>query len=509
MRVGAGLLLAGLVQTGVAQQAATPDRWQPVRDAAQLLMKDRGVAGLAVAVARDGKIVWEEGFGWANREKMIPATPNTLFSLASISKPLTATGLMILVERGQIKLEQPANDYLGIGKLTGLAGDASGATVRRVLGHMAGLPLHYQFFYADEATRRPPSMDETIARYGILVTAPGETFQYSNLGYGIIDYIISRTSGQAYADFMRARVFVPLGMTHTAVDVPPGLAPYAAERYWPDQRPVSFYTFDHVGASAVWSSAHDLVRFGMFHLKDRLPEQRAIIADSSIDEMKKPVALEAFGQQYGLGWLIHKSDRGHPLVEHSGGMPGVSTVLMLYPRDDVVITVLTNGSRGWGEVASQAASVVLPGYADSLKAEKARAAKPPEPTRFVAPPELIGTWTGTIRTWMKTLPFELEVKPGGEVEAQLGEPLKTDGSNRDDAELRALVNEVRWEKGVLSGRFAGQIPTPDVSWVPHTIAFDLHLVNGVLRGQASAQTSDRPVYFSVASYIELKRRPPP
>ena len=305
---------------------------------------------------------------------------------------------------------------------------------------------------------------------------------------------------------MRSRVFIPLGMTHTSVDVPAGLAPYAAERYWPDQRPVSFYTFDHVGASAIWSSAHDLVRFGMFHLKDRLPEQRAIIADSSIDEMKKPVALEAFGQQYGLGWLIHKSDRGHPLVEHSGGMPGVSTILNLYPRDDVVITVLTNGSRGWGDVASQAAGVVLPGYADSLKAEKARAVKPPEPAAFVAPPELIGTWTGTIRTWMKTLPFELTVKPGGEVEAQLGEPLKPDGSNRDDAQLRALVNEVHWEKGVLSGRFAGQIPTPDVSWVPHTIAFDLHLVNGVLRGQASAQTSDRPVYFSVASYLELRRR---
>src|SRR5438067_2176909 len=83
--------------------------------------------------------------------------------------------------------------------------------------------------------------------------------------------------------------------------------------------------------------------------------------------------------------------------------------------------------------------------------------------------------TGSIRTWARTLPFELQVKPGGEVEAQLGEPLKADGSNRDDAELRALVNEVRWEKGVLSGRFAGNIPTPDVSWVPHTIAFDLRL----------------------------------
>jgi CubicO group peptidase (beta-lactamase class C family) len=500
------LLLGGLARSAVAQPSAAADRWQPARDAAERLMKERGVAGVAVAVAKDGKIVWEEGFGWANREKMIPVTPNTMFSLASISKPMTATGLMTLVQRGQIKLDQPANDYLGVSKITGLAGDASGATVRRVLGHMAGLPLHYQFFYADEATRRPPSMDETIARYGILVTAPGETFQYSNLGYGIIDYIISRTSGQTYGDFMRTRVFLPLGLTHTSVEVPAGLEPYAAERYWPDQKPVSFYRFDHMGASAVWSSVHDLVRFGMFHLKDRLPEQRAILADSSIDEMKKPVALDAFGQQYGLGWVIHQSDRGHPLVEHSGGMPGVSTILNLYPRDNVVIAVLTNASGGWGDVAAQTAGVILSGYADSLKAEKARATKRPEPAKFTAPAELIGTWTGTLRTWAKTVPFELQVKQDGEVQVQLGDTARTDGSNRADVQLRALVNGVSWEKSVLSGRFAGQIPAADVSWVPHTIAFDLHLVNGVLRGQASAQTSDTPVYFSVASYLELKRR---
>ncbi|MEO8451052.1 MAG: serine hydrolase domain-containing protein [Gemmatimonadota bacterium] len=494
-----------LSQAAWAQKPATVDRWQPTRDAAERFLKERGVAGVAVAVAKDGKIIWEEGFGWANREKMIPATPNTMFSLASISKPITATGLMTLVQRGQIKLDQPANDYLGVGKLTGLAGDASGATVRRVLSHTAGLPLHYQFFYANEATRRAPTMDETIARYGILVTAPGETFQYSNLGFGIIDYIISRASGMAFADFMRTRVFLPLGMTHTSIDIAPGLEPYAAERYWPsNQKPVSFYTFDHVGASAVWSSAHDLVRFGMFHLKNRLPDQRAILADSSIDEMKKPVH-EAFGAEYALGWVVHRNQRGRPLIEHSGGMPGVSTILNLYPSDNVVITVLTNGSLGWGSVADEAASAVLPGYADSLKAERARA-KPPEPAKFTAPAELIGTWTGTIRTWAKTLPFELEMRPDGKVEVQLGEPIKPGFDPGPPKQLRALVNGVSYEKGSLEGRFAGTIPTPDVDWVPHTIALDLHLVNGVLRGSASAQTGNDPVFYSVASYVELRKR---
>src|SRR2546423_8460335 len=104
---------------------------------------------------------------------------------------------MQMVEQGKIDLDRPANDYLGAAKLIGLAGDATGATVRRGLCHTAGLPLHYRFFYENEGGP-PPSTDEAIARYGILVFPPGEVYEYSNLGYGILDRIISRVSGRAY-----------------------------------------------------------------------------------------------------------------------------------------------------------------------------------------------------------------------------------------------------------------------------------------------------------------------
>ena len=104
--------------------------------------------------------------------------------------------------------------------------------VRRVANHTSGLPLHYQFFYADEPYRVPPR-DETIRRYGNLVTAPGEHYQYTNLGYGVLDYVIERTSGKRYADFMREEVFLPLGLTHTSIDIGPGLEPHQAIRYTP------------------------------------------------------------------------------------------------------------------------------------------------------------------------------------------------------------------------------------------------------------------------------------
>src|SRR5437588_5532254 len=127
-----------------------------VRELIRTRLVEQSLPSLAVAVAREGQIVWEEGFGWADRENRVPATEHTMYSLASISKPITATGLMLLVERGQIELDRPINDYLGDAKLTARVGDAVGATVRRVANHTSGLPLHYHFFYQDEPYRRPP-----------------------------------------------------------------------------------------------------------------------------------------------------------------------------------------------------------------------------------------------------------------------------------------------------------------------------------------------------------------
>lgn len=489
-------VLAVLAQPALAQ---TPDRWQPIRDSIERQLVRAGGAAMSVAVAKDGKIIWEQGFGWANREKMIPATQHTLFSLASISKPITATGLMVQAARGKIDLDRPANDYLGAGKLTGLAGDAAGATVRRVLSHTAGLPLHYQFFYANE-TRRPPTMDETIARYGILVSAPGERFQYSNLGFGILDYLITRTSGLSYADFMRREVFLPLGMTRTSVDIGPGLEPFTAERYDRLGRPVPFYTFDHPGGSAVYSSAHDLVRFGMFHLKNHLTDQRPILADSMIDAMHRPAARNAFGDStvsYGLGWVTHASSRGYPLVEHSGGMPGVATTLNIYPTENLAIVALTNGGGNPFAIAEDIAAVLLPKYAAALRADRAKS-PPPVAPKFAPTPDLIGRWEGTLRTWQRTVPFQLLVEADGDVKVRIGAG--------PDGQLVSLLNDAGWRGGVLTGRFAGTIPTSDASWTPHSVALDLQLINGTLRGQASAQTPDTPVFFSIASYLELTKR---
>lgn len=475
-----------------ARGRPTADRFDSVRAMIRRAIEEQGVPSVALAVAKDGRIIWEEGFGWADRERMLEAGPHTMYSLASISKPFTATGLMMLVERGAVELDRPANEYLGMGRLTGLAGEASQATVRRVLSHTAGLPLHYQFFYASAGYGRP-SMDETVARYGIVVNPPGEVFQYSNLGYGIADHIISRVSGQSYADFMRTEVFLPLGLNRTSVDIGPGLEQFTAQRYDSKQRPIPFYTFDHPGGSAVYSTAHDLVRFGMFHLKNRLPGQRRILADSTIDLMQRIHTPDSASGGYGLGWSILRDDNGYRRLSHTGGMPGVATTLTLYPSENLAIVVLTNKSDGIPfRVAEEIAAVLLPRYAATRAERRARMALSAAPSPF-PPPELAGGWTGTLRTYDATVPMTLLFQPDGDVHVTLGGQLET------------LLTGAQFQNGALVGRFAGTIPSEEQRRHQHSVLLNLRLRDGRLVGQASAQTTEEPVYYALTSYVELTK----
>lgn len=485
------LLALLLLWPVIAGQSTTvaADAFDGVRSLIQRQMTERQVPSVAVAVARDGRIVWEEAFGWADRENRIAATPHTLYSLASISKPITATGLMILKERGLVDLDRPVNDYLGDAKLNVRVGDPAAATVRRVANHTAGLPLHYQFFYEDEPYRAP-SRDETILRYGNTVTAPGERYHYSNLGYGILDYVISRVSGKSYRDFMRTEVFAPLGLTHMSVDIDPALQPQQAVRYGTDGLPIPFYGFDHPGGSAIYASAHDLVRFAMFHLKSRLPDQKPILSDSAIDDMQRSTADAGNGQGYGIGWLTSEYQGGRRSVSHTGGMGGVSTSLRLFPAEKIAIVVLTNaGSHPVaGAVMNEIEKTVLPDLAR----------KPPVPAPAVAsfaPPDaLVGTWTGQVHTHRAPLNFTLEIKNDGDVHARLGNQLQT------------LLNRVALRDGYLTGTMMGDIGTEDASRTPHTLSVSLKLRGSVLVGGITAMSLPaRRVGNALTHWVELKK----
>ena len=490
--------------------AAETDSFDAVRAHIEQLLTEGEVPSMVVAVARDSEIIWEEGFGLADREKAIPATEHTPYPLASISKPLTATGLMILVERGLIDLDAPVNDYLGEAKLQARVGDATEATLRRVASHTAGLPLHSQHFYDDEL-HRPLTMDESIRRYGNLVTAPGERYQYSNLGYGLLGYVISRVSREDYADFMRAEVFAPLGMDHTSVHDGPGLEENQAVKYTPEGLVVPACDSDSPGASAVYGSVHDLIRFSMFHLKNDLSDQEPIISEAAIDVMQRastetgPIRIwEHEGSGYGIGWFIGVTGDGLRVVQHSGGTVGMRAVLALVPEENLAVTVLSNTDSQW-------ADTILIEIVCALLSRQPEEFLPPadgtaEELPFAPGPELVGLWRGLVHTYEGEIPLVLEIGESGSAYATLGEQSRTlvhDVSYRDN--LPQFLNAGGGP--FLRGWVQGELETADVNrGQPYKLWFEIKLRDNVLNGSLIT-FSQREIYTGpLAHWVELRKR---
>ncbi|UCE21912.1 MAG: beta-lactamase family protein [Candidatus Aminicenantes bacterium] len=458
-------------------------------------LEKTGVSSMAVAVAKDGRIIWEEGFGLANREKQIKSTPHAIYALASISKPITATGLTILVERGLVDLNKPANDYLGKEKLTVYAGKASEVTVKRLLHHTAGLPMHWHLFH-ENGPSRPPGMDESIRRYGIIVAPPGEAFNYSNFGYGVIGHIISRVSGKNYAEFMKTEVFEPLGITRTSVNILHDLRDSVAVKYTPKLKPISVCDYDHRGASAVFSSAHDLVRFGMFHLKNHLKDQKPIIKDKTIDAMQQEIDPKVPDSGYGFGWGWGDM-YGYRFVNHNGGIAGVSTRLTLIPSENIASVLLCNGGNidPW-RIESEIFAALLPEYAKKLQAEEKKTEEEkPQPSSF--PDSLIGEWQGRIKTYESELSAKMTFVQDNEVSLEL------EGKTLTSLNMKTPLGRMGFSNGIFKGLFFGNLTTSDTAQVPHVIFITMKLRGDRLDGYAAAIAMDRN--FCLPNWIELTK----
>jgi CubicO group peptidase (beta-lactamase class C family) len=503
-----------------ADAAAAPElagcdaRLHPLADTIRAVLDTHGLPSVAVAVAQHGRVLCETAFGWADLEARIPATARTMYSLASISKPITATAVLQLVERGMIELDAPANRYLGAARLRAFDGDADGATIRRLLTHTAGLPLHYQFFYAGGPS--PPTMDEAISRWGVLVYPPGERYFYANFGFGILDEIITRVSGVSYGEYLARQVFGPLGLAEMAVGDGADLAGRAAVRYDNAGAPLPPYTFDHLGASAVWSSAHDLVRFGMFHLGGGA---QPVLSPATIALMQEAHAPVADGDARGLGWFL-ADDHGHRRVAHTGSMPGVATVLNIYPDEELVVVVLTNRSvsGAMARIAGAVAGVLLPGHADAVQQQRAqlaaaRAVRPPPAqavadapataaAAFAPPAALHGSWRGvaiiTGPGAAEAVPVVLEAGPAG-VRVRIGD------------QPAAALEAARVADGWLTGRLASRLVPPPAAPAEareqHVVTLTLQQRGDRLAGWASSVTTGPVLYGAVSVRVELSREP--
>jgi CubicO group peptidase (beta-lactamase class C family) len=286
------------------------------------------VPGIAMGLLRDGEIV-SAADGLCELGRPETVSPETVFRIASITKPFTATLAMTLVQDGLLSLDEPPP----ASKLD--------ATVRQLLSHQGGLACEWP-----EPLNGVGDGDDALLRLTegepeLLPVAPGELFSYSNTGFWFVAAAIARALGTSFEEAMRTRVLEPLGLQSTGFEqerparghdqVEPSAAEHApTEKTYPRVRRPS---------GGLWSSVADLLRFAAHNLGGPGP-----LTPPSIAEMQRPQVPLA-GGSYGLGWLLAET-RGLPTVEHAGSVVGFQSLVLLAPNDHLAVAALTNSSRG-------------------------------------------------------------------------------------------------------------------------------------------------------------------
>lgn len=502
----AGASLPILKSNITAPQSATekvvtpPAEFKTIRDYIEEKIRTGIVPSLVIMVVKDNRTIWAEAFGYADLEKKRPATLNSIYKIASISKPITVTGLMTLVDRGLVNLDRPANDYLPDAKLRAYAGSANAMTLRRLANHTSGLPIHENLFY-DGA--QPLSPGETIRRYGFAAWEPGTHFQYSNLGTATLGFITEAVSKTPWARYLKHTLFDQLGMSRTFAELPPGHEKDAVGKYGPDLTIQYDYDLagrfvrtgphatDHPGGSSMWSSASDLVRFARMHINGGVLDGVRILSEASVRAMQDFTVDDdnERWRKYGVGWW-NDTSLGQRNFGHSGGGPGMGAMLSAYPDSNTVTVVLTNYFGAMAtEVAKRLARVLLPNSpATASRIEQQTSA--PAPSATTNP--LTGTWRGKLVYSEGDIPLRLVIHENAIAEVAFGRsPL-------------AKLNEVTFRKNGFTGSTEGVlIRRPGFQGVS-ILEFQLRLEGNRMIGICDTYAKG---YFELAHWVELEKQP--
>lgn len=494
-----GVFLLAVAAFSRPTRPGPADPWAGLRERIVRAIEEKKIPSVSLAVVKDGEIVWEEAFGLADLEKGIEATPRTVYPIASATKPFTATAIMILVERGLVDLDRPAGDCLPPGSLKAFEGEVAGVTIRRILQHTSGLPMFWDFYFEGASRQRPP-LERVLRRYAIIVSPPGGGYNYSNLGYAVLESVIERASGKAYPDFMAGEVFRPLGLSGTEVLTTPPDRPDAAGKYGPSLAPVPFCDHTTRGASAIYATAHDLALFLLLHLGRLGPGQEAILKPGSITAMRSARDPDVRDSSYALGWETGRR-YGHAIVTHGGWMDGCRAHLAMIPSEGLGVAVLINGENLRSiQVCDGVFAALLPAYAKALEAAGPGQDAPPSQPAFRPPAGVVGTWEGRIQTHEGIVPVRLTVGPDGRMEIS-----RLDPSGRPGEGLTPLKPPTV-NRGVLVVHFPQVFVTSDATAPSHRTVLGLHIRPDRLSGEANTIASD--MSYSFPSYVSLKRVEP-
>jgi CubicO group peptidase (beta-lactamase class C family) len=348
-------LVASLLLAGAALAQNVDNRMDQV---VQSYVSNKQFMG-SVLVARGNDVLFSKGYGSANLEWQIPNAPSTKFRLGSLTKQFTAASILLLEERGKLKVEDPVKKYLP---------DAPAAwdkmTVFHVLTHTAGIPNFTSF--PDYPSSEPFSTtpEKLVARFRdrSLDFEPGERMNYSNSGYVLLGYLIERISGQSYEKFVQENIFAQLGMKDSGYDSNSAVIARRAAGYAPSPNGPVNAGFIHMSipfaAGALYSTTEDLLRWeqGLFGGK--------LLSAASLQKM-----TTAFKNDYAFGLQVHTVN-GRKVIDHNGGIEGFNTALAYYPEDKLTVAVLGNLNGPAPDQIARTLASVAHGETITLQSER-------------------------------------------------------------------------------------------------------------------------------------------
>jgi len=294
-------------------------------------MQRQKIPGVAVAVIRDGKVIKEKGYGIANVELNTPVTSETAFKIGSISKPMIAIGVMKLVEEGKIGLDDPVGKYFPEAPDTW-----KGIKIRNLLSHTSGIIREAPGF---DPLKIQPDYDVIKTAFPVpLVFAPGEKYQYCNVGYFSLAEIITRVSGKAWPDYLSELIFKPLGMSATRTTSNFDIIQNRSGAYVIDGAKMSNAESYRAlrPSGAFYSSLKDMIKFGLA-LETGGPVKKTTLA-TMMTASKLNDGQEA---PYGLGFQM-STFRGKKRTGHGGSLSGFRSDLAIFPEDKLSVIVLAN-----------------------------------------------------------------------------------------------------------------------------------------------------------------------
>ncbi len=316
------------------------------------MVRDWNVPGLAVAIVKDGEVVYAKGFGDRDVERKLPVTPDTLFAIGSSTKAFTTFTLATLVDEGKLDWDKPVRTFLPGFRLYDPE-TTEMINPRDLVTHRSGLPRHDLLWYNNNSLSRKEIVDRL--RY----LEPNEQlrakWQYNNLMFLTAGHLIEHITGKSWEDNVRERIFEPLGMTRSNFSVvdsqkdPDHALPYKED----DDHKIVLMPFRDITmvgpAGSINSSANEMARWLELHLGNGKAGDRQVVGAATLAELHAPYMLigapperpELSTPSYGLGWGVD-AYRGHPRVQHGGAIDGFSALVTLLPQDGLGMVVLAN-----------------------------------------------------------------------------------------------------------------------------------------------------------------------